>query len=81
MRPGIIGTLQLAVTFAFALPVALLGAMLLADGNLLGVPFLALSAVMLVAQQYLTTPSDLPAVAVEKAVGAVVKEPDEQREE
>ncbi len=75
---GIIGTLQLAVVVAFALPVALMGATFLVDGRpAAGVAFLAVAALMIGLQQYLTTPTDLPSSAVEKVTGTVVKREDE----
>lgn len=78
MRPGIIGTVQLAATLAFALPVALFGVEFLLSGNLLGLAFVGLAVGMVAAEEYLTTPKDLPALAAEKTVGAVVREPDDE---
>ena len=75
--PGVIGTLQLAVTLAFALPVGLMGATFLADGRPLGAAFLALAVLMLAGQHYLTTPEELPFAAAERVVGWVVKDKEE----
>jgi hypothetical protein len=75
---GILGTLRFAVTFAFALPVALMGASFVVDGRIaMGVGFLAVAALMVGLQQYLTTPGDLPGAAAEKVVGKVVKRKDD----
>jgi len=75
---GLVGTIQLAVTVAFALPVGMMGAAMVLDGRVgLGLVFVAVGVGMVVVQQYLTTPGDLPAVAVEKTVGRLAKRKDE----
>lgn len=76
---GIMGTIQLAATLVFALPVGLLGIQFLIDGRtLLGGGFVAVAVLMVALQEYLTTPTDVPTSMAEKAVGKVVKTPDDE---
>lgn len=74
---GILNTLGLVVTLAFALPVALLGIQFLLTGRtVFGVALCVVAVLMVVVKQYVTTPDDVPMAAAEKAAGAVVKEED-----
>ncbi|WP_435180219.1 DUF7533 family protein [Halorussus sp. AFM4] len=76
---GIIGTLQLAATLVFALPVGLLGVQLLLDGQrLLGGLFVVVAVAMVVLEEYLTTPTDVPAAVAEKTVSKVAETPDDE---
>ena len=76
---GILNTLGLVVTLAFALPVALLGMQFLLTGRTaFGVALVVVAVLMVVVKQYVTTPDDVPTAAAEKAVGAVVKEEDRE---
>lgn len=72
--PGVIGTIKLAATLAFALPVGLMGATFLADGRPLGAVFLVVAVGMVVVQRVVFTPEDVPAAAAERAAGWVVKD-------
>jgi hypothetical protein len=82
MAKGIFGLVGLAVTLAFAIPVGLLGLDMLSDGNtLVGGGFLALAVLMVVLQEYVTSPSDLPGLLAGKLVGGVAKEPEDDSEE
>jgi hypothetical protein len=81
MARGILGTIGLAATLVFAIPVGLLGLNFIVDGrHLLGVGFLLVAVLMVVLQEYVTTPFDLPGKAAEKAVGAVVEAPEDEEE-
>ena len=72
---GILNTLGLVVTLAFALPVALLGVNLVVSGRTtIGVALVVVAVLMVMVKQYVTTPDDVPTAAAEKAVGAVVKD-------
>lgn len=71
---GVIDTLQFALTLAFALPVGLMGATFLLDGRPLGAAFLVVAAGMVLVQQYLTTPKDVPLSAAERVTGWIVKD-------
>ncbi|MFC7081439.1 DUF7533 family protein [Halorussus caseinilyticus] len=78
-KPGIIGTLQLAATLVFALPVGLLGVQFLLDGEtILGGGFLVVAVMMVVLEEYLTTPTDVPGAVARKTVGKVAKTPDDE---
>jgi hypothetical protein len=78
---GIIGLVQLAATLVLAVPVALLGLQFLTRGETLaGVAFLAIAAGMVLVEEYLVTPRDLPAAVVERVVGRVAKEPETESE-
>jgi hypothetical protein len=82
MAKGILGLAGLAVTLAFAIPVGLLGLDMLGNGNtLVGGGFLGLAVLMVVLQEYVTSPSDIPGRLAGKVVGGVAKEPDEDSEE
>lgn len=74
---GIIGTVQRAVTVAFAVPVGLLGVDYLLRGRPSGAVFLALAIAMVVVEEYVTSPIDIPGKAAERVTGAIVKDPDE----
>lgn len=79
MGKGIIGTVQLAVTLAFAIPVAMFGADLLLRGQTtFGAAALGIAVLMVALEEYLTTPGDIPGKAAERAAGAVVKTDDEE---
>lgn len=78
MKPGIIGTVQLAVTLAFAPPVAVLGVDFLLKGRPLGVAFVCLAVLMVAVEEYVTGPSDLPAAAAERVAGTVVGSDEEE---
>lgn len=78
--PGILGTIGLAGTLIFAIPVVLIGVEKLIEGDPLGVGFLAIAALMVGLQQFLTTPADLPGNALGKVVGAIAKDPDDEKE-
>jgi hypothetical protein len=72
---GIISTLQLVVTLAFALPVGLLGVQFLLSGRIpFGVALVVVALLMVVLEEYVTTPTDAPVEAAETVVGAVVKD-------
>jgi hypothetical protein len=75
---GIVGTLKLAATLAFAIPVALMAASFLLEGRqLLGAVFLAIAVLMVTVEEYLATPTDVAGEATKQVVDTVVEEPDE----
>jgi hypothetical protein len=76
MAKGILGLAGLAVTLAFAIPVGLLGLDMLTRGNWVGGAFLALAVGMVLLQEYVTSPGDLPGAVAGKVVGSVVKDPE-----
>jgi len=77
MGRGILGLVGLAVTLAFAVPVGLLGLDMLTRGNTtVGGGFVAFAVLMVVLQEYLTTPGDVPGRVAGRLVGSVAKEPE-----
>ncbi|SDJ72817.1 hypothetical protein SAMN05216226_10850 [Halovenus aranensis] len=79
MSWGILEMLGSVTILMAVIPPALAGAGLLLGGNLVvGASLLALSVGMLVADQYVTTPGDLPGIAARKLVGIIVQPPDDE---
>ena len=78
MRLGILDMVGTVGTLIFALPVAGYGIERAIGGDLLlGVGFVGLAALMVLLPRKLTTPSDVPAEAAERAVGSVVSDDEE----
>ncbi len=79
---SITGLFGLALTLAFAIPVGLLGLQFLLDGNtVVGAGFLGIAALMILINEYVASPGDLPGMLAGKVVGAVAKEPEPETEE
>jgi hypothetical protein len=82
MAMGITETISLAATLIFAIPLGIFGVTTLLDGNtFIGVVVIVVAVLMVVLPRRLTTPSDVPVAAAEKAVGSAVKTPDESDDE
>ena len=82
MARSITGTIGLAVTLALAAPIALFGVeKLVAGDRLVGGTALAVAVLMLLVEEYLTTPTDLPGKLAEATVGGVAKTPEEDADE
>jgi len=82
MARSITGTIGLAATVALAAPIALFGVNRLLDGEtVVGGAAIAVAVGMLLVEEYLTTPTDIPGKVVDGTVGRVVKSPDEERED
>lgn len=77
MALGVFDLVGLAVSIAFAVPLAIYGAETALSGDPLGWALLAVAALLVLAQQALTTPDDLPTAVVQRLVGVVVRDPDE----
>ena len=78
-KPGIIGTIQLAATLVFALPIALLGIeKLFAGDTTIGAAFVGIAVLMIVLEEYLTSPADIPSSVAQKTLGKVAKTPDDE---
>lgn len=78
MGRGILGLVGLAATLAFALPAGLLGVEFLLKGDLFpGVPLVVVAVLMVVLEEYVATPSDVPAAAAEKAASVVASDDEE----
>ncbi len=67
----------LAVALAFAAPAALFGVETLLAGDLTGLVFLGFAAGILLFERYVTTPTDVPILAVQKTVDAVAEDPED----
>jgi hypothetical protein len=79
MSWGILETLGSVTVLMVAIPPAFAGAGLLLGGNLVGVALLGVALAMVAADQYITTPGDLPVLVVSKLVGVVARPPDEEQ--
>lgn len=74
MARGILETIGLAATLVLAIPIALFGAEHLVRRELVaGVGYVGIAVGLVLIEQYLTTPTDLPGMVAEKTVGAVVE--------
>jgi len=81
MSKGLIGMLQFAASVVVAVPVATFGLLKLAEGDpRVGVLFLALAVGVLLFEEAVTSPTDVPAAILERVGGRVVKQPDEEEE-
>lgn len=79
MSWGILEMLGSLTTLMFAIPPALAGAGLLMRGDLFfGVGLLGVALAMVVVDQYILTPGDLPVLVASKFAEAVVRPPDEE---
>ena len=79
MSRGVIGFLGFASSVVFAIPVAFFGLLRVLDGEfLVGVGFVVFAAVMVVGMEVYTSPKDVAGNALSRAVGKVVKHPDDE---
>ena len=79
---SITGLFGLAITLAFAIPVAMLGVQFLGDGNtVVGAGFLGIAALMVLVNEYVASPGDIPGMLAGKVVGSVAKEPETETDE
>ena len=79
MARSIMGMIGLAATLVFALPAAMLGLELLLVGGrpYAGAGLIVIAALMILVEEHLTTPGDIPGMVANQTVGRLVKEPDE----
>jgi len=79
MSKGLLGTLQFAASVVVAVPVAAFGLFKLAEGApALGALFLVLAVLVVAFEEAVTSPSDVPAMLLERVGGRVVKTPDDE---
>jgi hypothetical protein len=79
MSLGITDSIQLAASLVFAIPLGIFGIDTLLRGDtFLGGVAVVVAVLMVVLPRMLTTPTDIPAAAAEKAVGKAVKMPDDE---
>jgi hypothetical protein len=74
---GILDLIGLAGVLVFALPLGLLGVQFVIDGRGIGWVLLVAAVLMVVFEERVTTPRDLPGAAVEGAADRVLS-PDEE---
>ncbi|MFB6118127.1 hypothetical protein [Halosegnis sp.] len=81
MARSIMGTIGLAVTLALAAPIALYGVeQLLGGDSVVGLAALGVAALMILVEEFLTTPTDIPGKVAEATVGRIVEEPSDERD-
>lgn len=81
MSRGILELVGWMTAVLVVVPPAFAGVGLLFRGNLaIGVVLLCVAVGMAVADQYITTPGDVPLMIASKLVGVVAREPDEDEE-
>ncbi len=79
MSKGLIATLQFAASVVVAVPVAAFGLFKLAEGEpKLGALFLVLAVLVVVFEEVVTSPTDIPAALLERVGGRVVETPEEE---
>jgi hypothetical protein len=79
MGLGILDTIGLMGTVILAAPVALLGLDMFLSGNrLVGGAFLAIAALMIGLQEYVTKPTDVAADTAQDVASSVVESPDDE---
>jgi len=76
----LLDVVTLAVAVAFAAPAALHGVETLLAGDATGWVFLGFAAGVVVFEQCVTLPTNVPILAAQKATEKVVEEPDEERQ-
>jgi|GEM_PF-599680 len=74
---NLLDAISLAIAVAFAAPAALFGVETLLAGDASGWVFLGFAAGIIAVEQYVTTPTDVPVLAAQKATEKVVEEPDD----
>jgi len=78
MFRGILDIVGLAATLVFALPVGIAGLALLGRGDVpLGVGLVAAAFLMVLVQEYLTTPGDIPELIVSSVAGVLLPNDDD----
>jgi len=79
MPRGLLGMVGFMTTVVFAIPLTIAGADLLRRGNVVvGLGLLGAAAAMILVNEYVTRPSDLPTMILSKVAGTVVRNPDEE---
>jgi len=74
---GILSQFSFIVTLAFCAPLITLGAQYALAGKPLALLFLGLAVLVLGIERYVLTPDDVAITAVERVVGTVARDPDE----
>lgn len=77
MGLGLLDMIGLAVALALAVPVAHYGVIRLGAGDPLGWAFVGVAVLIVLVEQYLTTPQDIPGLLAERFAGTVVEDEEE----
>lgn len=79
MAHGIFDLVGLAAALVFALPIALFGLQRLGSGEpLMGLALLCIAVGMVLVEEYVTTPRDVPKEVASAAVERAVDSPDDE---
>jgi hypothetical protein len=79
MGKGIIGTVTLLGTVAFAIPVAMLGVQKIGAGNTtLGAAFVGFAILMVLVEEHIMTPGDIPGEIASRTADRVTKTDDSE---
>lgn len=79
MSRGVIDTIQLGATMTVVVPVVYLGGDFLLRGRVLpGTGFLVLAALMLIVEEYVVRPGDVPLEGAKRLVGLVAGDDDRE---
>lgn len=77
MGRSLLGYVGLGATLIFALPAVLLGVEFMFRGRTAwGVALMAAGALMIVVEERVTTPGDVPGLVAERTVGRITPDPD-----
>lgn len=77
MKLGFFESLTMVGALAVAIPMVYAGSNIYLAGNSIGLFFVALGIVMVLAERFLTTPFDVPSIVAKKTVGRFMSDPDE----
>ena len=77
MKLGFFESLTMIVTLMAAIPMLYMGTSTFLTGNPRGLIFIVLGVTLVLAERFLTTPLDIPAIIADKTVGRVLPDPDE----
>jgi len=72
MPTGIMDTISLAASLAFAVPIALFGLNRLGDQPVLGTVFVVIAALVVILQHYLVKPQDILGRFAQRATSRVI---------
>ncbi|WP_232687251.1 DUF7533 family protein [Halobacterium zhouii] len=74
---GILDLVTFAVALAFAAPAALFGLETVLAGDPTGWVYLGFAAAILLFERYVTTPTDIPVLAAQRAADSVAETPED----
>ena len=77
MKLGFFESLTMVGALAVAIPMVYAGTNIYLGGNTIGLFFVALGVVMVLAERFITTPFDVPSIVAKKTVGRFMSDPEE----